>query len=215
MIRAVLFDLDGTFADTAPDLALALNQLRESYGLFPLPYNDIRPQASHGARGLLQLGFGITPEHSDFARMRDEYLQLYEGLHHANSPLFAGMRELLDQLAQQQRRWGIVTNKPQRFTMPLMLALGLGDQAASIVSGDTCSHPKPHPAPMLHACQQMGLQAQECLYIGDAQRDVEAAHAAGMPALVAGWGYLGANDQPETWGADAIIQAPQDILKYV
>ncbi len=215
MIRAVLFDLDGTFADTAPDLGLALNLLRESYGLLPLPHETIRPVASHGARGLLGLGFGISPEQDDFERLRSEYLRLYEDLQHGHSALFAGMPEVLQQLGSQSRLWGIVTNKPERFTRPLMRALGLAAEAATVVSGDTCPQPKPHPAPMLHACAEMGLAPDQCLYVGDAQRDVVAAHAAGMPALVAGWGYLAEDDRPQAWGADAIIDQPQDILIYL
>ncbi len=215
MIRAVLFDLDGTFADTAPDLGLALNLLRESYGLLPLPHETIRPVASHGARGLLELGFGSAPEQDDFNRLRNEFLRFYEDLQHRHSPLFPGMPEVLQQLRGQNRLWGIVTNKPARFTLPLMQALGLADDAATVVSGDTCAQPKPHPAPMLHACNEMGLTPEQCLYIGDAERDIEAAHAAGMPALVAGWGYLSKDDQPENWGADAIIAQPHDILSYL
>jgi phosphoglycolate phosphatase len=207
-IRAVLFDLDGTLVDTAPDLGHALNLQRTRHGLAPLPDELIRPQASHGARGLLGLGFGVHPDDAKFAAMREEFLELYAAhICHRSRP-FDGILELLDTLEARGLKWGVVTNKPARFTEPLMSLLDLAERAACIVSGDTCPQPKPHPAPMLAA-------ADACLYLGDAERDIAAARAAGMPALVAAWGYLDAADTPHTWGALAEIRHPLDTLAHL
>jgi phosphoglycolate phosphatase len=215
MIKAVLFDLDGTLADTAPDLGHALNLLRERHGLPPLPDDLIRPQASHGARGLLGLGFGVTPEDAGFAALREEFLELYRAHICTHTRLFPGTSELLTELESKGIAWGVVTNKPARFTEPLLEALGLSRRAACIISGDTCSQPKPHPEPMLCACREVGAEPEACLYVGDAERDVEAAEAAGIPTLVAGYGYLGPEDRPETWGAHGIIAEPGEILRYL
>lgn len=215
MIRAVLFDLDGTLADTAPDLGHALNLQRERHGLPPLPQEIIRPYASHGTVGLFDIGFGLTPQDARFAPMREEYLALYTANLCLHTTLFPGMAELLDALEGKGIAWGVVTNKPARFTNPLLELLGLTQRAASIISGDTCAHPKPHPEPLLCAAQEIGVAPQLCLYVGDAERDIEAAHAAGMPALIADYGYLGAGDRPETWGADGTIQHPGEILRYL
>jgi phosphoglycolate phosphatase len=214
-IRAVLFDLDGTLIDTAPDLGHALNLQRARHGLAPLPAEVIRPQASHGARGLLRLGFDITPDDSRFAHLRDEFLQLYADNICCHSQPFPGILELLDALERRGLAWGVVTNKPARFTEPLMSVLDLAERAACIVSGDTCPQPKPHPAPMLAAAELCGLWPSQCLYVGDAERDVEAASAAGMLALVAAWGYLDAADQPQNWGAHAQIHHPLETLDYL
>lgn len=215
MIKAVLFDLDGTLADTAPDLGHALNLQRGRHGLPPLPAEAIRPQASHGARGLLGLGFGLTPEHPEFSAMREEFLELYAANICLHTRLFTGMAELLNKLEDEGILWGVVTNKPARFTEPLLQALELGHRAACIISGDTCAKPKPHPEPMLCASRQIGTSPESCLYVGDAERDVEAAEAAGMPALVARYGYLDAGDRPETWGAHGMVDDPREILKYL
>lgn len=213
--RVVLFDLDGTLVDTAPDLGFALNQLRQRQGLAPLADEVIRPQASHGARGLLQLGFDIGPEDSDFAALRQEFLALYEANIVRASRLFPGMAEVLAEMEAAGIRWGVVTNKPERYTVPLLRGLDLLARAACVVSGDTCAQPKPHPAPMLHACHLAGAEAPECLYVGDAERDVEAASAAGMPSLIARYGYLGEDDRPEEWGAAGFIDAPADLLRWL
>lgn len=213
--RAVLFDLDGTLVDTAPDLGYALNQLRQRQGLAPLADEAIRPQASHGARGLLHLGFGITPEDADFQALRQEFLAIYEANLVRFSRLFPGMAEVLADMEAAGIRWGVVTNKPERYTVPLLRSLNLLERAACVVSGDTCAQPKPHPAPMLHACHLAGAAAAECLYVGDAERDVEAASAAGMPTLIARYGYLGAEDRPEEWGAAGFIDAPTDLLAWL
>jgi 2-phosphoglycolate phosphatase len=214
-IRAVLFDLDGTLADTALDLGFALNEQRRLHGLPPLPFETIRPQASHGARGLLKLGFGIASADRNFERMRTEYLDLYEQHICDHTVLFAGIAELLDTLEERGLKWGIVTNKPARFTLPLMKKLGLSDRAACIVSGDTTANSKPHPEPLLTAAMQIGIAPAACLYVGDAERDVEAAVAAGMRALIADYGYLAEDDRPETWGAHGRIAHPLDVVQFL
>jgi phosphoglycolate phosphatase len=214
-IRAVLFDLDGTLVDTAPDLGYALNLQRTRHSLPPLDDAVIRPQASHGARGLLGVGFDLHPEHPRFAAMREEFLQLYADNICRHSRPFPGILDLLDALESRGLKWGVVTNKPARFTEPLMSILDLAERAACIVSGDTCPQPKPHPAPMLAAAELCGATPAQCLYLGDAERDIEAARAAAMPALVAAWGYLDASDQPHTWGAHAQIRHPSQTLDYL
>ena len=214
-MQAVLLDLDGTLADTAPDLGHALNLQRERHGLPPLPQDIIRPYASHGTVGLFDIGFGLTPQDARFAPMREEYLALYTANLCLHTTLFPGMAELLDELEGKGIAWGVVTNKPARFTNPLLEQLGLIGRAASVVSGDTCSHPKPHPEPLLCAAREIGVAPQSCLYVGDAERDIEAARAAGMFALIAGYGYLGAADRPETWGADGRIDDPLGILAFL
>ncbi|MCL6555562.1 MAG: phosphoglycolate phosphatase [Burkholderiales bacterium] len=215
MIEAVLFDLDGTLADTAPDLAAALNEQRRLHGLPPLPFELIRPVASHGARGLLALGFNLTPRSPEFAAMRAQFLDLYERRLAAHTALFPGMAETLDAIEARALRWGVVTNKPARFTLPLLRALGLHPRAGCIVSGDSTAQAKPHPEPLLHAATELGLSPAHCLYVGDAERDVAAARAAGMPVVVALYGYLAAEDEPANWGASGLINTPQEILDWL
>lgn len=214
-IRAVLFDLDGTLIDTAPDLAYALNLQRSRHGLPALSDAIIRPQASHGARGLLGVGFGLHPDDPHFGLMREEFLQLYSENICRHSQPFPGVLDLLNALEIRNLAWGVVTNKPARFTEPLLSILDLAERASCIVSGDTCPQPKPHPAPMLIAAELCEIDPAQCLYVGDAARDIEAATAAGMPALAAAWGYLDSTDAPDTWGAHAIIHAPADLLAYL
>lgn len=215
MIRAVLFDLDGTLADTALDLGHALNEQRRRYGLAPLPHEELRPYASHGTVGLLDVGFGLKPDDNRFKAMREEYLQLYTANLCRLTRLFDGMAHTLAELEQRGLPWGVVTNKPARFTDPLMAALGLTERAASIISGDTCAHPKPHPEPLLHASREIGLPPEQCAYIGDAQRDMEAAIAAGMQPIVALYGYLGPDDHPEQWAAQSMIANPLELLRLL
>lgn len=215
MVNAVLFDLDGTLVDTAPDLGYALNQQRQMHGLPEMPLELIRPYASHGTVGLLQIGFAISPEHPAFQDLRAEYLELYGQNLNQFSTLFPGMMELLDELEMRGLPWGVVTNKPARFTSPLLEQLGLDDRAATVISGDTCAHSKPHPDPLLAACREIGVLPATCVYIGDAERDVEAAHACGMPVLIAEYGYLGPHDNPLEWGADGFIQSPTALLEYL
>ena len=214
-IRAVLFDLDGTLADTALDLGFALNQQRRLHGLTALPQEMIRPLASHGARGLLKLGFDVTPESPNFSALRAEYLDLYAQHICDHTLLFSGIPELLQELEARGLRWGVVTNKPARFTLPLMQALKLDQRAACIVSGDTTANTKPHPEPLLTASAQVRVAPAACLYVGDAERDIEAALAAGMPALIANYGYIAAEDRPDTWGAHGRIDTPHDVLDYL
>jgi phosphoglycolate phosphatase len=214
-ISAVLFDLDGTLVDTAPDLGYALNLQRTRHGLPALDDDLIRPQASHGARGLLSVGFDLHPDDAKFAPMREEFLQLYADNICRQSRPFPGILDLLDAIETRGLKWGVVTNKPARFTEPLMSMLDLAERAACIVSGDTCPQPKPHPAPMLAAAELCAALPAGCLYLGDAERDIQAATTAGMPALVAAWGYLDSTDLPHTWGAHAEIHHPTDTLDYL
>ncbi|TSA23278.1 MAG: phosphoglycolate phosphatase [Betaproteobacteria bacterium] len=215
MPRCILFDLDGTLVDTAPDLAIALNQLLHAHGKPALTTAAIRPVASHGTPGLLGLGFGLTPLDAAFAELRREYLDLYEATAYRASHLFDGLAESLAYLENDGRRWGVVTNKPARFTEPLLAALNLSQRAACIVSGDSAAHPKPDPAPMRMACQLAAVAATECLYIGDAERDCQAAHAVDMPCAIAGWGYLGPDDHPADWGAEHHFATPYALLRWL
>jgi phosphoglycolate phosphatase len=180
-----------------------------------LPQEIIRPYASHGTVGLFDIGFGLTPQDERFAPMREEYLALYTANLCLHTALFPGMAELLAALEARNIAWGVVTNKPARFTEPLLELLGLSQRAASIISGDTCAHSKPHPEPLLRAAREIGIAPQSCLYVGDAERDIEAARAAGMSVLIADYGYLSAEDHPETWGADGRINTPQGILAFL
>lgn len=215
MIKAVLFDLDGTFADTAPDLAAALNYTRAARNLPPLPLDIIRPQASHGSRGLLKLGFGIEPEHPGYDTLRDIFLDYYARNICVHTRLFAGMAELVAELERRGIQWGIVTNKPQRYTVPLMQALGYAERAACIISGDTCAHAKPHPEPMLKACQLIGVMPAQCLYLGDDLRDMQAANASGMHGIIARYGYISDDAQLTRWDAHGIIDTPTELLGYL
>lgn len=214
-IRAVLFDLDGTLVDTAPDLGHALNLQRARYGLPALANNTIRPYASHGSRGLLEIGFGLFPDHANFEAMREEYLALYTQVMTRQPLLFSGMAELLQSFDSNHMPWGIVTNKPRRFTLPIVAALGLDQRAAAVVSGDDAPQPKPSPQTLLLACERMQIDPSTVLYIGDAERDVQAGNAAGMQTLVALFGYLGPSDQPQQWGADGLIESPLDVLNWL
>ena len=215
MLQLILFDLDGTLVDTAPDLGLALNMQRERHGLPPLPMETIRPFASHGSRGLLSVGFGLTPDHTEFAPMREEYLDLYDEVFTRSPILFPGIAELLSTLESRNLRWGVVTNKPCRFTLPLLQAIGLDKRACCVVSGDDAPRPKPHPDTLLLALHQARVQPQHCLYVGDAERDIQAARAAGINSVVALFGYLDESDRPEEWGADAAVNTPLEVLNLI
>lgn len=214
-MQAVLFDLDGTLVDTAPDLGYALNLQRERHGLAFLPETTIRPYASHGSRGLLEIGFGLLPTDASFEAMRTEYLDLYTQVMTRQPVLFAGMAEALQAIEQRGLRWGIVTNKPRRFTMPMVEHMGLDIRAGAVISGDDAPQPKPSPQTLLLACERMAIDPQTVLYIGDAERDIQAGKAAGMKTLVALFGYLSATDNPWAWGADGCIQQPQELLAYL
>jgi phosphoglycolate phosphatase len=210
--RAVLFDLDGTLADTAPDLGRALNRLRAEHSLEPLPIGVMRAHASSGARGLLKAGFGLTPESGGYNALRDRFLELYAENLCVDTRLFDGIPELLSRIEARPLPWGIVTNKAKRFTEPLLRTLAIGRRAACVVSGDSTPHIKPHPAPLLEAAMLLALPAGDCVYVGDDLRDVQAARAAGMRFAAAGWGYLGDGADPRTWEADAVISDPREIL---
>lgn len=216
MAKIVLFDLDGTFADTAPDLAYALNQTLELHGKPAMSLEEIRPGVSHGSVALIKIGFGIEPDDSRFESLRQELLQFYIDNICLHTTLFPGMEELIQQLDEQDIPWGIVTNKPEWLTYPLMQQLDLTKRAACIVSGDTTPHSKPHPEPILHACRLAGgHDPADCIYVGDAQRDIEAGNSAGSTTLVAMFGYVDANDNPEKWQADGQIDHPSEILNWV
>lgn len=210
-IEAVLFDLDGTLADTAPDLGGALNRLREEDGLPPLPLDILRPYASAGARGLLGIGFGLTPDQALYPDLQRRFLAFYASRICVDTRLFPGVAELLVELDKRGIRWGIVTNKIERFTRPLLECLGLHERAACIVSGDSAAKPKPDPAPLLMACEIARVRLRNVIYVGDDERDVQAGRAAGMHTVIAAWGYL--NGAPiKEWGADAAIDHPADVL---
>ncbi len=215
MLSAVFFDFDGTLADTAPDLGHALNRQRTNRGLEPLPIEQIRTQASAGARGLLGLGFNIEPEDPGYIEMREEFLELYTQRLCHETCLFPGVEKLLEQLNIRGLPWGIVTNKPARFTYPLIEQLGLQQRVASVVCGDEVAHTKPHPESLLVACDKINVSPAECIYVGDDLRDVKASLSAGMEPIIARYGYLGNGQPPETWGARHIIDKPQDLLAYI
>jgi len=215
MTQAVLFDLDGTLADTAPDLAYALNQMRLARNLPVLPVSATRAHTSSGARGLLGAGLDVTPEHADFTAMRDEFLGIYENNICRDTRLFPGMPELLDALDQRGMAWGVVTNKAERFTHPLLRLLGLHDRAACVVCGDTTPHTKPHPAPMFAAALAIGVPPGQCLYVGDDERDMLAGRAAGMRVAVASYGYLGNGKLPQDWDADLWLNDPRELLAFL
>ena len=213
LITTILFDLDGTLVDTAPDLAHALNLQLKRHGKQPLPYKAIRPFASHGSRGLVELGFNMTPQDSSFMKMRDEYLSLYDTVFTRSPVLLPGIAELLQAIENKGLKWGIVTNKPRRFTEKLIESIHLHLNAACVVCGDDAPQPKPSPATLLMACQQIGVKPENCVYVGDAERDIIAGKAAGMKTVVALFGYIDVSDKPSEWGADLMIQTPIELLK--
>ena len=214
-VDAVLFDLDGTLADTAPDLGAALNRVRQAQGLDPVPLETLRHASSHGARGLLRTGLGVLPEHRDYAVLRDAFLAQYEAALCVDTKLFADVDALLDAIEARSLKWGIVTNKAARYTTPLIAQLGLDKRTAAVVCGDTTPHAKPHPAPLLAAAQLLGIAPQRCVYVGDAERDVTAGIAAGMRTIVARYGYIEAHETPETWPADGHIHQPSALLDWL
>jgi phosphoglycolate phosphatase len=214
MIRAALFDLDGTFADTAPDLSYALNCMREARGLTPVPLAETRPVTSLGARGMLGVGFGMAPGHPDYAAMRAEFLAIYRDNLCRETRLFPGMAELLDALEARGLRWGIVTNKAEYLARPLLEHLGVGRRAACVVGGDTTGKLKPDPAPLLAASDALGLAPSACIYAGDDRRDIVAGRAAGMKTVAVTYGYLNGS-APREWGADAVIDHPIELKNII
>ncbi|NIM40629.1 MAG: HAD-IA family hydrolase [Hydrogenophaga sp.] len=214
-LQAVLFDLDGTLIDSAPDLGGAAESLRRARGLPPLPLEDYRAHAGSGARGMLRVAFGITPDHHEFAELRSAFLDAYEVRMLELTRPFEGVSALLDTLNRAGMPWGVVTNKMERLTHPIVQALRLFDSAGALVCGDTTPHPKPHPAPLLEAAQRLGVEPAHCLYVGDDLRDIVAGRAAGMSTVAACYGYLGADADLTSWGANAHIEQPLDLLKLI
>lgn len=212
-LQAILFDLDGTLADTAPDLAAAVNYLRTERGLAPTPYEQLRPFASAGARGLIGAAFGLLPEDPEYETLRVAFLANYAAAIAVRSSLFENVPQLLAQLTQRGLAWGIVTNKASRFTDVLVPLIGLG-HAGCIVSGDTTTHAKPHPAPLLEAARRLALAPQACWYVGDDLRDIAAGRAAGMRTVAAAWGYCG-QTEPHAWQADAVLDTPLALLAEI
>lgn len=212
--RALLLDLDGTLLDTAPDMADALNKLLVEMNREPLPFADVRKTVSHGNLRMLQLAFGAenVVEGGD---LQKRFLNIYRQALAVKTKLFDGFDQVLKRVNELGMQWGVVTNKPGWLTDPLMAELGLDTQAACIVSGDTVAQRKPHPLPMFHAAQLMSIEPQACLYVGDAERDIQAGNAAGMTTLVALWGYLGENDKPHEWRGHGIVDTPNDLIEWL
>lgn len=215
MPDAVFFDLDGTLADTAPDLAGALNRLRLEQDLPALPLDILRRHASKGARGLIGAGLGLQPESPGYAELVARFLEHYTAAICVETRLFPGVPDMLGMLDEQGIPWGIVTNKATRFTIPLLEALGLTSRAVSIVSGDTAARAKPHPDPLLHACREAAVAPDRCCYVGDDLRDILAGRAAGMRTIAVTYGYLGDGEPVERWGADALIGHPGELIDLI
>ena len=213
--KGVFFDLDGTLADTAPDLVAAANQLLIARNLSPKQYEVLRPRASAGARGLIAGAFGINTDHPDFIPLRDEFFANYEKALLVDSVLFEGMDHVLNQLDAAKLPWGIVTNKSERFSKPLTDLMGLRQRAVSTVSGDTTPHSKPHPEPILHAARLANIDPSSSIYVGDDIRDIVAGKAAGMKTIAAAYGYCGCEEPPEAWGADYLVRHPKELLEII
>lgn len=214
-LRTVLFDLDGTLADTAPDMAQALNLLLKEEDYDPLPFDTIRPWVSHGGLALVRLGFGEERGDVELENLRQRFLEIYAENLCRETHLFPGILQLLATLSENGLNWGVVTNKPGYLTEPLVAQLTIEPPPACIVSGDTTTNRKPHPEPMLLASKRAGSDPHECLYVGDAERDIHAGNQAGMKTLVALFGYITDSEDPETWGADGMIRAPMEVFDWL
>jgi N-acetyl-D-muramate 6-phosphate phosphatase len=213
--EAVLFDLDGTLVDSAPDLAGTANELRVSRGLSELPLEALRPMVGMGARGMVGVSLGLGPEDAGFVDARDEFLLRYEQRLAVLTHVFPAMAEVIDVLDRAGLRWGIVTNKAERFALPLVRTLGLSARSAVTICGDTTPHAKPHPEPLLEAARRLALSPAACLYVGDDLRDVQAGRAAGMSTAAAAWGYLGVGESIDAWGADHLLESPEELLNLL
>ena len=214
-VRAVLFDLDGTLIDSAPDLAGTGNDMRVARGLPVLPLEHFRPMVGSGARGMVDRALGIHPHDASFAELRDEFLDRYEARMTRETCVFPALMPILAALQHHGLPWGIVTNKASRFSVPLVRALAHLAGAATLICGDTTPHAKPHPAPLLEAARRVGVEPAGCIYVGDDLRDVQAGRAAGMSTIAVRWGYLGAGEPIEAWGADRILDSPAELLKLL
>lgn len=214
-IRTVLFDLDGTLVDSAPDLAGATNEMLVARGLPEVPFERLRPMVGAGARGMMGVAFGVSPKEMTFPALRDEFFDRYERrLLRATRP-FDGVAAMLQALSDDGLSWGIVTNKSERFALPLAAGLGWSEHAAAVVGGDTTPHSKPHPEPLLEAARRAGVAPRECVYVGDDARDVLAGRAAGMPTIAVRWGYLGDGEPIEAWGADVVLDTPSQLVEWL
>ena len=214
-IRTVLFDLDGTLVDSAPDLAGATNEMLVARGLPEVPFERLRPMVGAGARGMMGVAFGVSPKEMTFPALRDEFFDRYERRLLRTTRPFDGVAAMLQALSDDGLSWGIVTNKSERFALPLARGLGWSERAAAVVGGDTTPHSKPHPEPLLEAARRAGVAPGECVYVGDDARDVLAGRAAGMPTIAVRWGYLGDGEPIEAWGADVVLDAPSQLVEWL
>ena len=214
-IDAVLFDLDGTLLDSAPDLASAANQLRLARGMQALPHARYRPFVGTGARGMLRIALDIAPDAPHFEQLKEEFFTAYEQCMGQHSQLFDGVPRLLQVLQAHSKKWGIVTNKSERFTLPIVGSLNALAASGAVICGDTTAHAKPHPAPLLEAAKRLGVHPERCIYVGDDERDMVAARAAGMQAVAAAYGYLGGVDSVTAWSPDAIIKSPVELMQLL
>jgi 2-phosphoglycolate phosphatase len=214
-IEAVLFDLDGTLIDSAPDLGAAADKMRTDRGMPSFPLLHYRPMAGAGARGMIGLALGVSPEHPEFVELKEEFFVNYEACLTERTYAFDGVAEMIEGLAQAGLKWGVVTNKSERFALPLTRFMPLFATAATVVCGDTTPHAKPHPAPLLEAARQLQIDPGRCLYVGDDERDILAGRAAGMPTVAAAYGYLGASGETDAWNAHATIRSANELLNFL
>ena len=214
-VRAVLFDLDGTLIDSAPDLGAAADEMRLRRGLTSKPMDEYRPHVGSGARGMLQVAFGMDASHLEYEQYKEEFFLHYEECLTRRTRPFGGVDQLVAALLQRGLRWGVVTNKAHRFTAPITRSMALFDTAATVISGDTTPHAKPHPEPLLEAARRMCISPSQCLYVGDDERDIRAGRSAGMRTVAAGYGYLGHGASVASWGADAEISSPLQVLQLL